>query len=62
MTVTFTGLLLLGYVVSNVIKMSVCFGKGCKYMKSVLSSPIYHPVFILCLVHKLEGMHCYLGL
>lgn len=62
MTVTFTGLLLLGYVVSNVIKMNVCFGKGCKYMKSVLSSPIYHPVLILCLVYKLEGMHCYLGL
>ena len=49
MTVTFTGLLLLGYVVSNVIKMNVCFGKGCKYMNSVLSSLIYHPVFILCI-------------
>lgn len=62
MTVTFRGLLLLGCVVSNVTKMNVCFGKGCKYMNSVLSSPIYHPVFIQCRVHKLEGMHCYLGL
>lgn len=62
MPVTFTGLLLFGYVVSNVIKMNVCFGKGCKSMNSVLSSPIYHPVFMQCLVHKLEGRHCYSGL
>lgn len=62
MSVTFTVLLLWGCVVSNVIKMNVCFGKGCKYMNSVLSSSIHHPVFIQCLVHKLGGMHCYLGL
>ena len=62
MTVTFMGLLLLAYVVSNVIKMNVCFGKGCKCINSILSSSIYHPAFILCLVHKLEGTHCYLGL
>lgn len=43
---TFRGLHLLDYVVSNVIKMNVCFGKGCKYMNSVLSSPIYHSMFI----------------
>lgn len=36
---TFTGLLWLGYVVSNVLKMNVCFGKGCKFMNSVLSVP-----------------------
>lgn len=59
MAVTFTGLFLLGCVISNVIKMNVCFGKGCKYMNSVLSSPIYHPVFIQCLVRKREGRHCY---
>lgn len=62
MTVTFTGLLLFGYVGSNVIKMNVCFGKGCKYLNSVLSSPIDHPVFIQRLVHTLEGRHCCLGL
>lgn len=62
MTVTFMGLLLLAYVVSNVIKMNVCFGKGCKCINSVLSSSIYHPAFIPCLVHKLEGTRCYLGL
>lgn len=48
MTATFTGLLSLGSVVSNVIKMNVCFGKGCKYMNSVLSGPIHHPAFAQC--------------
>lgn len=60
--VTFVGLLWLGCVVSNIIKMNVCFGQGYKYMNSILSSPIHHPAFIPCPAHKLEGTHRYLGL